>query len=375
MFTSAATLIDEKIANLTIAKTFRDEMLYELQHQFRKIDENTKGNNQKIQELNFRKNRIDEESKTVRRDLCKVVFNDIVKQQKPSVDNLSKLERTILEMDKDIREKEEKQKVGKKEKVFKTVGKVLEYFFGDKYSLDETTFRLIINRKVLDEGQAKDVLSQGEKNVIAFAYFMGDIHCKVNKEDDYNNLFLVIDDPISSMDFNHVYSVSGVLRNLKDIINGGRERFIIFTHNMDFMRVLVGNSIVCKSYLLKDATLKEFNNSLTVPYINHLHDIFKIAKKISPPTHTTANSIRHIIETLNKFENIDCTNDLISQYIKENISSESRTYTLINDLSHGGWRSEQLPIHDDDYVIVCEAIVELINKKYKGQIDYCSKLN
>lgn len=177
------------------------------------------------------------------------------------------------------------------------------------------------------------------------------------------------------MDFNHVYSICGIIRNLKEIIKSERERFIILTHNIDFMRVLSGNNIVSKRFILKESKLKEFNNNLTVPYINHLHDIYKVANKTESPKHTTANSIRHIIETLNKFENIDSTTDLISKYIKENVTEESKTYTLINDLSHGGWRTEQAPIHDDDFILVCQTIIAIIGKKYKGQLDYCAKLN
>ena len=48
---------------------------------------------------------------------------------------------------------------------------VLKYFFGDKYSLDKDSFRLTLNEKILDEGQAKDVLSDGEKNVISFQFW------------------------------------------------------------------------------------------------------------------------------------------------------------------------------------------------------------
>ena len=176
------------------------------------------------------------------------------------------------------------------------------------------------------------------------------------------------------MDFNHVYSVSGVIRNLKDIINNNRERFIIFTHNMEFMRVLIGNNIATKSLVLKNFEIVEFNNNMTVPYINHLVDIYKVSKKIMKPTHTTPNSIRHVIETITKFENIHANDDSIAKYIKDNISDDSKTYTLINDLSHGGWRNEQAPIHEDDFVDVCSTIVEMVDKKYKGQITYCTTL-
>ncbi len=375
LFTNLAKEIDKKIKKIDAPIVVDKKTVKEIESKISSLETVIVQNNQKIKELNNKLSSIDNENKEVRRNLCKAVFNDIAKLQKSNVDNLNILNTDLLELDKDIREKEEKQKVSKKKKVAESVKNVLKYFFGNKYSLDKDSFRLTLNEKILDEGQAKDVLSDGEKNVIAFAYFIGDIHLKVEKEDDYNNLFFVIDDPISSMDFNHVYSICGIMRNLKDIIKSDRERFIILTHNIDFMRVLAGNTIVSKSFILKDSKLKEFNNSLTVPYINHLHDIYNVANKTELPKHTTANSIRHIIETLNKFENIDSTTDLISKYIKDNFPEESKTYTLINDLSHGGWRTEQAPIHDDDFVLVCQTIITIITEKYKGQIDYCAKLN
>ena len=52
-----------------------------------------------------------------------------------------------------------------------------------------------------------------------------------------------------------------------------------------------------------------------------------------------------------------------------------KSYTLINDLSHGGWRSEQSPITEDDYKDVCETIIKHIENDFKGQIEYCEKFN
>ena len=128
-----------------------------------------------------------------------------------------------------------------------------------------------------------------------------------------------------------------------------------------------------KKLILRDGKIEEFNTSLTVPYISHLLDIFQIARRVKNPDHTTANSIRHIIETLTKFDKIEITRDSIAEYIRENIQEESRAYTLINDLSHGGWRSEQEPITNEDYKEVCKTIVNHIEIKYKGQVDFCNK--
>ena len=89
------------------------------------------------------------------------------------------------------------------------------------------------------------------------------------------------------------------------------------------------------------------------------------------PNHTTANSIRHILETLTKFEAIDLNKDSLKEYIKLNISPDTKSYTMIQDLSHGGWRTEQAPITNKDFKDVCETIIKHIEKKYLGQISYC----
>ena len=101
--------------------------------------------------------------------------------------------------------------------------------------------------------------------------------------------------------------------------------------------------------------------------------IYRTARKGELYSHTTANSIRHIIETLSKFQNIEISEDSISEYIKENIPNDKKSYTFINDLSHGGWRSEQEPMTNEDYQEVCEAIIKHIEKKFPKQIKYCEK--
>lgn len=176
------------------------------------------------------------------------------------------------------------------------------------------------------------------------------------------------------MDFSYVYSLSGVIREIHNIIPklGNKYRYIIFTHNNDFMRILNENNIIKKALLLSNDTIKEFDTNFSVPYISHLLDIYIIARKGGTPSHTTANSIRHIIETLTKFDSISVSADSIAEYIRQNIPNDTKTYTLINDLSHGGWRSEQAPITQMDYKDICEVIVQHIQDKYPRQIDYCN---
>lgn len=150
-----------------------------------------------------------------------------------------------------------------------------------------------------------------------------------------------------------------------------RVRHIVLTHNSDFIRILYSNNILDKVLLLKNSTLHEWNDNFTVPYINHLLDIYRVARKGATATHTTANSIRHIIETIDKFESINSNEDSVKEFIRNNIPNDKKSYTYINDLSHGGWRTEQPPMTDDDYKEVCEVIVSLVEKRYPNQVKYC----
>ena len=369
-------LINDKLQNIALSVKVSQENKEIIQKNQTLLNGVIDFNNQEIKIINNKKNKIGEENKTTRNEICKSVFNHLVDKHKTNIKSVLKLRKDYKILNEDIKKKKEQQKVSKRDVVASTIKKVLNYFFAEKYTLDEETFRLIFNNNTLAKNQASDVLSEGEKNIVAFAYYIGDTHLKIETEEDYLKLFFVIDDPISSMDFSHVYTLCGVIRDIKKIIDKlNRERFLIFTHNNDFMRVLASNNIVEKKLLLKNGELKDFNNNLTVPYLNHLIDIYKIARMRSVASHTTANSIRHIIETLTKFESIELSTDSIQEYIREHIENDKKAYTLIQDLSHGGWRTEQTPITEEDYTDVCETIIKHIENKYKGQIEYCKKLS
>lgn len=369
-------LIEEKIENISKSILANNSIIENIEKYQTLLNGIIDSNNEEISLINDRKNKISEENKNIKKEICKWAYDHLVTTHRTNIKNVFQLREKWKTLNEETKKKEEQHKASKKDKVASTIKIVLDYFFSGKYTLDEKTFRLVFNKNTLENGQAKDVLSEGEKNIIAFAYYIGDTHLKIEREDDYKKLFFIIDDPISSMDFTYVYTLCGVIRDISKIIDKlEREKFIIFTHNNEFMRVLTVNNIAPKSLLLKKGELKDFNNNLTVPYISHLIDVYNIARKGELPNHTTANSIRHIIETLTKFENIDISKDGIAKYIEDNIPNDKKSYTLINDLSHGGWRSEQAPITDDDYKDVCEAIIKHIEEKFKGQIEYCNKLH
>lgn len=348
-------------------------VLEQIVDNYKSILDIVKTNNRLVEKINIRKSKIAEENKNIRKTICCSAYNYIATSIKDKILERKKLLEEYRSLDQAIKKKQEKEKIGKKAKVAETIRAVLDYFFRGKYTLNTDNFQLVFNSKELEKGQTSRVLSEGEKSIVAFAYYLGDTHVKINRDEDYARLFFIIDDPISSMDFSYVYALSGVIRELNKIVPeiGDRYRYIIFTHNNDFMRIINENNIISTALLLSNNTLEDFNVNFSVPYISHLIDIYRIAIGKGTPSHTTANSIRHIIETLTKFDSISVCEESIAAYIRQNIPNDKKTYTMINDLSHGGWRSEQAPITQNDYKDICDVIINHIQERYPRQIEYC----
>ena len=368
--------ISSKIENIAKPDDTSDLSINDLSRIVNALNLEIEQLNGKIDSINIKKNKTSEDSKEVRRNICRAAYNHLLDTHGTDIKRLFALKTKVDEIDADIQKKRETSKISRKKKVAATIRQVLDYFFSGKYTLEEDTFRLIFNSRQLEKGQVKHVLSEGEKNIIAFAYYLGDTHMNVQSEEGYNKLVFVIDDPISSMDFTYVYTLSGVIRDLKQIFPEitSHVRYLVLTHNSDFMRILYANNILEKVVLLRDGQFADFDSNFTVPYILHLRDVYGVAKKLEKPRHTIANSIRHIIETLNTFETIKPGENGVKEYIKSNFSNDTKTYTYINDLSHGGWRSEQPPLDDKDYIDICAAVVENVNKKYPKQICFCEEL-
>ena len=119
------------------------------------------------------------------------------------------------------------------------INEYLKLFFNDdklKVQLTENSkYKLYRNNQI-----AKN-LSTGEKNIISLIYFFA----KLEETDfSFNNAVIFLDDPVSSLDSNHIFKVYAFINEkLKDC-----EQFFITTHNFDFFN------------LLKDLSRYDFKN-------------------------------------------------------------------------------------------------------------------
>jgi wobble nucleotide-excising tRNase len=143
-----------------------------------------------------------------------------------------------------IEQKEEaieskKRELNDEEKGAKKVNEYLNNFFGhgslslraieDKFDEEKQ-----IRFQVIRDGKEAYHLSEGECSLLAFCYFMAkleDIDTKGSKP------IIWIDDPISSLDGNHIFFVFSLLKS--EIVDRNIfEQLFISTHNLEFLKYL-----------------------------------------------------------------------------------------------------------------------------------------
>ncbi len=365
-FQNIIELLKDKLNNIEIKTSHSSYKgsIKKISKQVKILERNSINNNKKINNFNLKKDNLKSEKLEINRRLCKAMYIKIQTTQKDLIKEIKTIHKEKKELDKQIEEKESKEKVSKKVKVLDNLKKHLKAFFGEKYSIDND-FCFKFNKHVLTDN-ATDVLSDGEKSIVAFCYYLADIHKLVTRDDDYNKLFFIIDDPISSLDFHYVYAVSQHIRNLHLTLNTPRSRFMILTHNLEFMSILIRNKIIDIPLILVKSKLSKLSRQLVMPYEEHLRDIYSVAKGGSP-RHTTPNSVRHVLETINKFESPDKE---LKSYCEHNdiLSDNEFVYSLMHDGSHGVIR-QQIAYTDEMIQKGCEVVIDFISSKFEGQIN------
>ena len=360
-------LINVKIGNLSAVPSNTDELLSACRLACTSVV--------KLQESNERvirhSNRVKEDSRSerlaLRRNLCKAEAQRLHLDMMPLFADFKKKNIELQVLRKDIEIKEQKARVSKRDKVYETFETMLDNFFAGKYQIEKETFQIKFQGSKIGNNASK-VLSDGEKSIVAFCWYLAETHILVNKETEYDKLFFIIDDPISSMDFHFVYAVAQSLRSMKTLFDMNRhERVWVFTHNIEFFSIVARNHVLTTTYMLKPGKIVRFNHQLLLPYENHLRDLIDIAEGEKGANHTTGNSIRHVIETISRFEDPEVG---IATYVNNSsaLMKDPCIFSLCQDLSHGTVRLE-IPYNEDVLKGACKTVVDFIEGKYPKQVE------
>ena len=171
------------------------------------------------------------------------------------------------------------------------------------------------------------------------------------------------------MDAQFVYAISNLFKRIDRVfpeMKNAPKRYWIFTHSMDFYAILIRNNVCKEWFVLYDGAFKNIPEEMLLPFETHLADIVRVADEIVNPTHTTGNSIRHVLEVLSKFEYPLKT---IDQFVSDegDLMGNPNVLPFANDYSHGAFQNNQVSI-DPIIVSVCKTVVNYVQKRYPGQI-------
>ena len=179
---------------------------------------------------NFEKEKEEAKENLIKHWASEFVISEKYKETLTEIHNTSELEKQKNEQEA-IRDKinEIEQQLSDTAKGAEAVNQHLRSYFGtDEIKIEVTGDDKF---KLVRSGFDVKNLSEGEKTAIAFAYFMTKL---VDKNTTLTNTIVFIDDPVSSLDCNHLFHTYSLIKNeLADC-----EQIFISTHNFEFFNLI-----------------------------------------------------------------------------------------------------------------------------------------
>lgn len=233
-------------------------------------------------------------------------------------------------------------------------------------------------------GHPAEHLSEGEKSAIAFAYFLTEL--KALRNDAPPKLpktIIFLDDPISSLDSNHIFQVRSLLKDF--LKTEDFAQLFISTHNFEFFSMLYdsgiygtmrGNTKEQKRplYFIKRdkdgiSTIEKMPKSFS-NYKSEYVGLFHILKDFNDSADKDnfayllllPNALRRFVElyTLTKYPaNNDSTVDHRVDLIFKSSEKPHHNLKLLNWFSHQN-QIEKLQQHDEKLMQIKDAINDLI---------------
>ncbi len=158
----------------------------------------------------------------------------------------------------------------------------------------------------IEKSRLKNCLSEGEKTALAFAYFLSKFENEVNTEEDIKASVVVIDDPISSLDENRLYSTAILINEVFCNVR----QLIVLSHNFLFLKFFYSYCNKAKCLFLSDGKLDELPDELKnfeTPYYYMLRRIEQYVADDENRDYLQAklylpNMIRRVLETFLSFK-------------------------------------------------------------------------
>ncbi|MBQ7632671.1 MAG: AAA family ATPase [Alphaproteobacteria bacterium] len=191
-------------------------------------------------------------------------------------------------------------------------------------------------------------ISVGERNIIALCYFFTQIMSNKDTNAFYQDEnLIIIDDPVSSFDFENKVGIISYLRyQIDSIIFGNKNsRVVVFSHDLETIYHLekVGSEICNKSnsnsnvkkFKLENKVLRPCPKGISGEYESLLRKIFNFATNEDNESLEIGNIIRRVLEAFSSFvykegiEKISLNTDVLSVLENHSKFFENLMYRLV----------------------------------------------
>lgn len=194
--------------------------------------------------------------------------------------------------------------------------------------------------------------------------------------DGFNNLkYIFIDDPVSSLDENHLIELAV---NIADLIKSSQNKqlkFIITTHSPLFYNVLYNELNSKATYMLRkneDGTYLLDEQNDDSPFSYHIYLLSELEKVIESGNVQKYhfNFLRNILEKTSTFLGYKSWKELLPKDARESYFNR-----IINLSSHGKFSSEEVPVIRENDKRVLSYLVRTFKESYNFQTkEYYNKI-
>lgn len=299
--------------------------------------------------------------------------NDVKKEKDDKQDEITKIENEIIDKQKGL---------SKLDLSVKNINTYLKSYFGHNAleieigedSNERQTFTILRNKK-----PAKN-LSEGECSLVAFCYFIATLKA----EDNTLKPIIWIDDPISSLDNNHIFYIFSLIENeimQKEFYN----QIFISTHNLDFLRYLKSLKGANKSNKTRMYLIEKIEDSKILPMPKHLEKyvtefnylFHKIYENKEPTSiinidtyYSLGNNIRKFLELYLFFKYPTQTDKIFDKFIY--FFGDLKAVFInrvINEFSHleENTTRANIPLDLQEMQQVAQIVIDTIKEKDEAQ--------